>query len=1614
MVYGQLQIGSQYRYGGCSEWRNRLSAASVALQSSQYAVSTTLVRWSISDMAPSSFVCSGANVTNIVNRLISSTGSDSSSVQCDGHMWKVSKCTGDITSVCVDCLDPCTAECSSETIVAPCGTAAIRCPSTFGVSSLLGITMKELQPAPDANITFVDPTLTDVSLEIWVEYDATVQIGIFEAGTVVQSTTAITLQNRQYRSQSNKVVMSLTGLTPATDYDVYLLTRSFMGSVMTLANVLKSKTTFSTFCCRNLTISLNSLSVIQGRDSLYTISVSMAKLPTRNITLTIQLVHTATGSVTSAFPSSVIFSSQQSATSLNSALSISSSSTQITGQLKLSAVISGYDRKGYVINYAASRHINIISAHQQPAPPILKSSQFSNDGTLLMVLFDSPTNMGGSLGSVFACSLMFEFTGSSATSCRWQNSQLVFVYLGGSASVVVDDKFGLRTSVIKASCPVDTNCSTWGYSPTSTTRILAPSIALVPVVSIASPQLLSICSSLTIDISGSSGSAGRSWTNATFGVISASSSSTSAVQCAANVAQFLNSRHYVLSPPTAIPSSLLNAGSYSISVTLCNFLGGCGQSSVVVVIVNKLIPLVVIQSVSFQTIKRSFALRLPSNAYLPTCNSSIVSRKSLQSSWSVFVNGVQTLSLQSTSKQSGTFLVPSYTLQTTSLYTFVVSVFDQSSLSSSSAQVQVYVEQSALVAIVTGGLMRSIAFNVTSTVDASGSYDQDKLGVTGLAAGLSFMWSCVTLTPALSDVCALDVVGSVVSPTLGIFAGASAINSTCSFSVTVYDKSRSAVQSVTISVVGADVPIVAISSNAVGSKLNPSDKLSLTAKVQISMSSKCQWAVDDSSLVLSSSALTDVSQTFLTSSARTFSTNLVLNSNVLGPRVTYTFSLSCTVVGTRILSTSAIAVVTNGPPLPGVFSITPLRGAEMVDPFLLSALLWTDPDLPITFGFGFQSVAGVTQSLQLQSQLSFTSSYLSAGSNALNYTLTCICQIYDAFNSNTSVTAQVQVTPYQGSTEDLSTLLASNVAAQLSSGSSEDVRSAVSTAGAILNSVSCLLAPNCTNLNRLACSTTADTCGSCVSSQYLGDDGDSNGPCVSVEFAKRIRRSSVVASASSCAQDVDCGLWQQCHDRVCSSLSKNCTGSCFAKGRCTFVNSYSGQPLDTCLEGDPSCEAMCICSPGYNGADCSLTTAALISKQKVRLLLIEVLHNLTITDDITNQNLEAWMSGLVSLAQSAVELTPSSLSIIHNIGAKICASAASLESSYESILPVMDVVNSLANVAKLAITDELVLGQVSRSLVTSNQQHQSSVIAIGSIKDLLSQFAETVFPSMFAGQPDIVILKSMLSCRLSTTQMVVGQEMVNLTSPQTTLESFAKTKQSSISVRGPSISSSTLNVMVAQLHAVGYGSFSDQLISNPMLVKVGNNTACSGEAAGMCGLTAVLTNNEVEDFVTDTEPVVRMVDCEHNIVHNYSVSCPLGKNVTAFCNGSFVGRITITCPYELTFPVCSHIEGESMHGCRSNNFDSDQTTCGCNGDSDNGDTSLSTQYSSIPMDSFTNSLTNRRYLAGSFKADNIEFELVELLSMVSSWRSSTGIVFSGHDSRNQSPGDLSALEIFLK
>ena len=190
----------------------------------------------------------------------------------------------------------------------------------------------------------------------------------------------------------------------------------------------------------------------------------------------------------------------------------------------------------------------------------------------------------------------------------------------------------------------------------------------------------------------------------------------------------------------------------------------------------------------------------------------------------------------------------------------------------------------------------------------------------------------------------------------------------------------------------------------------------------------------------------------------------VLSADTLPENSITTFQLLCQRASTSIV------VITNGPPQPGLFKISPSKGVELYTAFLFSASLWSDEDIPISYSFGFYATNTSTTvaAIKVRSEASFTSSNLPAGLDESNFQIRGLLLVYDSLSASSTAMNWVEVTRFVAA--DTSALTGA-INAKLNNAmlsSPEDTLNFLSVASAVINFVNCSIAsPSyCNKMNR--------------------------------------------------------------------------------------------------------------------------------------------------------------------------------------------------------------------------------------------------------------------------------------------------------------------------------------------------------------------------------------------------------------------------------------------------------------------------------------------------------------------------------------------------------------------
>jgi hypothetical protein len=1049
--------------------------------------------------------------------------------------------------------------------------------------------------------------------------------------------------------------VNVTSLLPSTGYDLYCAATSSQGVTMPLSAVLATRPLLlHTACCKAITVTVQLPATINvGQELARAVTVVLEAPPSTSVAVTVQYAGREQSSAGVQLLPSVLRYDNRSAVGTSKDFRLTALSG---GNYTLVVSVIGASADEYRVAYIGSRRLTVLSAEATPATPQLLQAVFNNDGSCVTLSFDVATDRGNLYGT-FSCRALVSFVGDGTAQCQWFSDSRLRVYpaaVGVGAVLGVGGNVTLVANTVRARCTEANRAAGLcaSYIPTASTTVVvtAPSVPTTPSVVISAPSSIGGCNSLTFDLAGSVGAAGRSWDTVSFAVSTTPVSTSAADQ----LLQFL-SRNYTFSPPLPVPSTVLAKGyTYSIKVTLCNFLKACGSATKVVSVAESLapVPVVTIAGQPVRTMYRADPLSVIADAYTQSCTGS-KSSSGVQYTWAITqllpgASAYTNTTLRSASQNPSVFKLPAYTLSVGATYTLTVTAQSVASGQRFSAVVQLKVLQSDLVAVLKGGSTRYAMVGEVVTLDASSSYDKDYPQQALTSAAVTYAWQCVTVAPVLSATCAVTLLEANPgrSSVINVTSTYTALNTTSVVSVTVSDASRSSTAQVRIIILQAPSPRLSITAAGPTDNVNTGKPFTLLGSLYLLVPCTATWSVDDPTIALTTAARTPEQQFTLPAAGTTaVPFNLVIKSDALPQRATLQFTLAC---GSTTVSTT---VTTNGAPLPGGFSVRPAYGIELSTTFTFAAAQWSDPDLPLTYQFGFQSAVSLSNLVIVsRSELSYAASSLPTGDVSRASAVDCSLRIYDSLGAFADRTAVVLVTT-QDDADQASQLVLELL--KSSADSVQGVKTALAVGSSVINAVNCTRAPSCGPLNRRPCRMTSGQCGACLDG-FAGDAGDRNTLCVSLTAPP-----------------------------VQLATTKGCAYNCTGHGQCIFVSKVTGAPVIKCTLADTDCDATCACTDHFSGEFCEIDPVTLRRRREVRSNLILSLSNLTAQEDINTESVAAWSANLYALSIRPHEVSQVDAAVLADIANTTLHHAISLGvDSYADMQGVLQATDAVASLLR--------------------------------------------------------------------------------------------------------------------------------------------------------------------------------------------------------------------------------------------------------------------------------------------------------------------------------------------
>jgi hypothetical protein len=1203
--------------------------------------------------------------------------------------------------------------------------------------------------------------------------------------------------------------------------------------------------------------------------------------------------------------------------------------------------------------------------------PLISDCQFSGDGRYISVSFDMLTDRAG-LEKSHQCSAIFDFKSVSSAMCVWHDHKTVRVFpSGGSLTVTatelveIGDTIHLINNTIRAQCPShavsdDNDCSQWATSENQSCSIRAPLYPIAPVVSISAPFVVAECMEYLLDLTTSTGAGGRQW--ASFHVSLSTRSGTGySMSTSQEILDFFK-YNYTFFPPLAMSAEPFIEGDfYTFDIELCNFLQQCGNSSTTVQIVtSKKTAVVTIPGSMHKQIQRSEALVLQSSAHVSTCSGD-TRTSGMSFSWEILGKNSSRVDIVSTSTDETKFQLPGFQLTAGVTYTITVTVADVASLFGEASYYTVTVEvlPSDLVAVIQGGSSQTWRVGESLTLDGSGSYDVDT-GLDAPGANLTHLWTCDHLasSDSSSDVplpCSfcdqLQSQSSFTSSNLTFTSDFLDFNTILGAQFVMRlnvsgSCGRSVEVSVMVTITAPTSPVLLLLSAP--SKVIHQQEVKILTSVKVETAATGVWSCTDNSVDLAAISLVPSLSSDLPS-VGTYSLNFVISAQSLAAGFTYQFVLT---VGGDVGVAMDIDVLVVEPPRAGEFHVTPSYGMEFQDQFRFSTSLWSGDNLPYFFAFGYLSSSGVSNSsthlhklleVQGRSEATFLRSpkYLPHGKARLNYSLTCGVFAYNSLSAQRSLLQTVRVGKVHQSPEELQSSVAAQLLLAAESQDIDDLRSVVAAGVSMLNEANCSAAPrDCSSRGREECSTTAHTCGPCLSG-YVDESlaADGNTQC----FLSHVLDSEWDASSfntTACVNSSQCKITQSCQQGFCVYPGKACPSDCSGHGKCELklkmwsvvAPEDASNVLETCLVNDFACEAKCLCDDGYRGSGCTETQSDTHVKQQIRLQLIQAFNNsMQYRDSTSITSLSSYAVMVYELGLHPSELMITSCSHLQFMIDMIFKDASAIEimfADFTNLLTVLDNCDMLyAESFEEGFTDDTLLS----SFVSSNQRIRQNFLTLSSTEMVIGE-ANKEFIGFFSR---------------SVASFTLERDRVELSVPQSSLEQYYTQHKSIVYIEGRDEATLLSAARSQEVTRMVYVQESDNSLrvngslfsAHPVNVHYSllSDDGFTSELFDRQRYLVIVLQSVVPQFYVTSQNSSEwrfVTECSpRNGTMFVNFTCPDGQVITHRCNERYETMVT-TCPQYRFIPTCrvlfsSDSSTELPASCDVLAFTKHNVTCNC-------------------------------------------------------------------------------------
>jgi hypothetical protein len=629
-------------------------------------------------------------------------------------------------------------------------------------------------------------------------------------------------------------------------------------------------------------------------------------------------------------------------------------------------------------------HRSISSSSEDRFPLPIEAMRTTDGGIVVAIPFETDISV---FTRVFPCIRVFP--GIIAT-CQWINSRIL--YLLPTNELIGRFQLNFESN----NCKKRTICT---KSRTTVVISTEEMLSAAPEIDIGAPSVVSPGTPLYLDLTHSTNNYGRPWSRIEIGVYK-NGNHTELYE--------LSGKELLNQFPVYIPDEMSENTDFLFLVTMCNTMNMCSTRPHQVKVVERSIgPMIRILGPSFRK-------NINPSSFM---NIMAASPSDVEYSWKLTRNQMTERGSAVNRFYNSFIRFLPVSLFPNTLYKLTVFGHEVNTPTSKLSQYSQFitVKEMSLVAKIEGGNYQVYEAGAQVILKGESSIigDLDISYYQGSVGGLSFEWQCFNEYPEVTSGCSLVMDSSIDLDHVTFHSSLRDANKTFGIMLKIVDtQGRMAVDQVRVHLIEPrSSPVMKFLGSIVQIRNRRRFAVEVGFPFHNTRSGKVQWSLNNSLIDLSDSK---ISKTFsaqnisVSEETRKYYFDLALTPisahSLLSFYSTLQLSFICSFGSSSTVITATFPI--NQAPQEGSLQINPKIGKSLKTIFQMTAMDWTDVDLPLYYEFKYQ-IQGFTYSLQMKSEQSFLFTYLMIPETTIHCNATIVLDVYDSLNAKNSVSEEV-------------------------------------------------------------------------------------------------------------------------------------------------------------------------------------------------------------------------------------------------------------------------------------------------------------------------------------------------------------------------------------------------------------------------------------------------------------------------------------------------------------------------------------------------------------------------------------------------------------------------------